>query len=130
MKKKHIVILVIIGICALGIYLFMLNAQTKLDQLKSLKIENVNIQDVDDGTYQGSYSVFPVIVEVEVTIKNHMITNIDIIKHQNGQGLKAESLIESVIDKQSLDIDAVVGATYSSKVILKAIEDALLKAND
>lgn len=31
-----------------------------------------------------------------------------------------------VVEAQSLQVDAVSGATYSSKVILKAIEDALV----
>ena len=34
-------------------------------------------------------------------------------------------LFRSVIERQGLDADCVSGATYSSKVILKAIENAL-----
>ena len=34
-----------------------------------------------------------------------------------------------VIAKQSLDVDAVAGASYSSKAFLKAVENALTKEN-
>jgi len=40
-------------------------------------------------------------------------------------GGKAESIVDDVIAKQSLDVDVVTGATYSSSTILKAIEDSL-----
>jgi len=37
----------------------------------------------------------------------------------------AELITDMVIDSQSLKVDVVSGATYSSKIILKAIENAL-----
>ncbi len=39
----------------------------------------------------------------------------------------AEIITDKVIDTQSLQVDAISGATYSSKTILKAIENALKK---
>jgi uncharacterized protein with FMN-binding domain len=73
----------------------------------------------------GSYSVFPVSVDVEVEVSNHVITSILITKHDNGQGTPAEVIIDDVILAQSIDVDSISGATYSSKVILLAIKDAL-----
>ena len=35
---------------------------------------------------------------------------------------------KKIIDKQTYDIDAVSGSTYSSKGIIEAVEDALSKA--
>ena len=62
---------------------------------------------------------------MKVTVKNHAITDIDLLKHQNGQGKPAEVITERVLAAQSLKVDTVSGATMSSKVILLAIEDAL-----
>jgi len=39
-------------------------------------------------------------------------------------------IVDSVIENQSLDVDAISGATYSSKVILKAIENALARGSN
>ena len=44
-------------------------------------------------------------------------------------GEKAEEIIYEVINMQSIDVDTVSGATYSSKVILKAIENALIESD-
>ncbi len=43
-------------------------------------------------------------------------------------GQPAEAIIEDVVEDQSLDVDSVSGATYSSRVILKAIEATLIEA--
>lgn len=99
--------------------------QAQLDKLTEAVITEPTLSTIKDGTYKGSYSAFPVSVSVNVTIKDHQITAITILKHDNGQGKPAEAIIEEVIDQQSLDVDVISGATYSSKVILKAIEDAL-----
>jgi uncharacterized protein with FMN-binding domain len=55
-----------------------------------------------------------------------MIKKIEIVRHLNGQGKPAEVIPDRVIEMQSLDVDIISGATYSSKVILKAIENALI----
>jgi len=81
-----------------------------------------------DGVYRGNYSLSgtPVKVTLDVTIQNQNITGIKIIKHSCSPiGKKAEKLTGTVIEKQSLNVDAVSGATASSKSILKAIENAL-----
>lgn len=94
-----------------------------------MEIKEPDLLQISDGVYKGSYAAFPVIVDVSVTVKNHEITDINIQKHQNGQGKEGESIVNSVMQKQSLQVDAVSGATYSSIVILKAVENALLKTN-
>jgi uncharacterized protein with FMN-binding domain len=49
------------------------------------------------------------------------------LSHGHGPNHGADALLPRVIDAQSLAVDAVSGSTYSSKVVLKAIETALKK---
>jgi len=98
---------------------------SNLENLALIQIDDVDLEKVEDGLYMGSYSVFPVSVDVEVEVSNHVITSILITKHDNGQGTPAEVIIDDVILAQSIDVDSISGATYSSKVILLAIKDAL-----
>jgi len=129
MKKKHKIILGILVVVIIGAYFGIKTIESNLDQLKDLKISNVDISKVPDGTYTGSYKVFPIIAEVKVTVKNHEITGIELVKHKSGQGAPAEIIPSKVVEAQTLEVDTVSGATYSSKVILKAIENALNNAN-
>lgn len=129
MKRKYKVIIIIVVICVL-IALFTIirivsNSQTNLAQLTDIEIKNINLAEISDGVYNGSYSVFPISAKVKVTVSNHQITKIELIKHFNGQGTAAEIIPEKVVKAQSLEVDTVSGATYSSKVILKSIENAL-----
>ncbi len=128
MKKPVKIILVIFSIVALlaiaGAIFFSSNSRN-LEDLKDIKIRDIDLSSVSDGTYEGKYAVFPVSVIVNVTVRDHLITGIDLVKHVNGKGQAAESIPDQVIEEQSLDVDVVSGATYSSKVILLAIDDAL-----
>jgi len=126
MKKKILIWLIIITCIITGsIITASAVIQRNLTKLAQEDIPDVNLAEISDGDYQGSYSVFPVSVIVKVTVENHKIINIELIEHFNGQGTPAEILLDKVEESQSLQVDIISGATYSSKVILKAIENAL-----
>jgi len=96
--------------------------------IKKVTVNNVDLQKVKDGEFIGEYNVHNIVkVIVSVTIIDHIITNIKILKHKNVKGKKAEIIPERVIATQSIKVDTVTGATNSSKVILKAIENSLKK---
>lgn len=79
-----------------------------------------------DGIYEGKFHPGRFVgATVAVYVQGHRITAIDIVEHNYGQGKPAESITESVILRQGLDVDVVTGATVSSKVMLVAIENAL-----
>jgi len=131
MKKRWKVSLIILGVIALlfvAFVIIMSQAEKNMAAMPELPLEDVDLAAIPDGTYPGSYSAFPVEVEIEVTVQGGKITAIDLIKHINGQGKAAEVLAGMVVEAQSLQADAITGATYSSKVILLAIRDALTGA--
>ncbi|NPV80547.1 MAG: FMN-binding protein [Firmicutes bacterium] len=115
-----------LGVTGIKSYIKTLDANLK--QLANLPISDVDISKIADGTYAGTYEVFPVAAEVKVTIKNHRITGIELVKHRHGRGAPAGIIPSKVVEAQTLNVDMVTGATYSSKVILKAIENALNSA--
>lgn len=120
MKKKYI-ILILVVICLLSI------KNNIVKQANKVIINNLELSSIDDGIYNGEYTLSPVNAIVQVQIKNHQIYEIKILEHQNGFGEKAEIINNHVIDEQTLNVDVISGATVSSKVILKAIENALSK---
>jgi uncharacterized protein with FMN-binding domain len=88
-----------------------------------------DVAKVHDGTYEGKAFILPVSVRVRAAVSGGRLVSVDLLKHFNGQGKSAEVIIPVVIDKQSLGVDVIAGATYSSLAILKAIEDALSKGS-
>jgi len=93
----------------------------------AMEVRSVDISSIKEGIYRGEYMSGPVKVIVDVVVKDHKIQGINIIEHQNGLGKKAETIVEDIVEAQSLKVEVVSGATFSSKVILKAVESALEK---
>ena len=58
-------------------------------------------------------------------LEDGRIAAVQLVRHDHGLGSGAESLPRAVVESQSLELDAVSGATVSSKCILKAVETAL-----
>ena len=130
MKRKKLKILLLIllvlivigGITAASLASKM---ERELNALAAEEMKVIELSTLEDGSYEGKYKAFPIDVELTVNIADHAIQSIDLIKHFNGQGEAAEAILEDVVEAQSLQVDTISGATYSSKVILKAIEAAL-----
>jgi len=58
-------------------------------------------------------------------LQDGAIVAINLLRHDNGRGASAEQVINDMVDKQTTDVDAISGATNSSNVIRKAVENAL-----
>jgi uncharacterized protein with FMN-binding domain len=127
--RRLLVIAAVLAVLCAGAILvgrsFIKKAEAGLEELSSARIPDPDLSAVKDGTYTGSWSAFPVKAVVDVTVSGGRITAIKLVRHRNGQGDGAEVIPSRVIEAQSLQVDAASGATYSSKVILLAIGDAL-----
>ncbi len=81
-----------------------------------------------DGVYTGSGRGYRGTITVEVTIENGYIAAIKIVSYIDDESYfrKASSkILDRVIEAQSVGVDTVSGATYSSNGILEAVADAL-----
>lgn len=127
MKRNRNRLLVISCIIVLILFTCVTSINAYLNNIRKLNAVSPDLSLLADGDYQGEYTILPVDVEVKVSIENNQIIHIEILKHFNGLGKQAEAIIPLVLNQQSLDIDSVSGATVSSKCILKAIENAMIK---
>lgn len=87
-----------------------------------------NLSTLADGVYTGSHEIVWVGATVKVTVKDHVITEIELVEHKHDRGIDAEVIPSRVVNAQSLDVDIVSGVTASSKIILQAIANALAQA--
>jgi len=130
--KKGLGIVAVVLVFAIVGMVFMVN---KLDKDAALileePIEEVSFEDLEDGVYVGEYmEAMATNAKVEVHVVNGKISNVILLVHENGRGEEAEAIIKEVIEDQSVMVDDVVGATYSSRVIKLAIMDALKVDSD
>ncbi|MCE1196127.1 FMN-binding protein [bacterium] len=92
---------------------------------KLAALPKFDIKSFSDGEYAGKAFLFPVKVKLDLTIAGGALRRIAIREHFNGRGKPAESIVASVLETQSVQVEAISGATHSSVVILQAISDAL-----
>lgn len=88
--------------------------------------------DIADGVYKGSATGFSGPVTVAVTILDKKIVSIDILSASDDEAFfnRAKGVIDRIISSQSLDVDVVSGATYSSNGIIGAVKNALTGEKD
>jgi Uncharacterized protein conserved in bacteria len=129
-KKTGIQIAVVLLIIALAIgtyfavnYIMQLNEYKK--RIAAISISNVDLSKIPDGSYVGSYDAIMIAARVRVDVSDHAITDVKLLYHKNERGKKAEVIVNEIKTAQSLKVDTISGATNSSKVILKAAQNAL-----
>jgi uncharacterized protein with FMN-binding domain len=84
-----------------------------------------------DGSWQGKAPGIHGDVLLTVSVEKGKIAKITIDKEEEAAGvtdLAFTRIPETIIKQQKTQVDAVSGATGSSKAIMAAVEDALTKA--
>ena len=107
--------LLVIGLFAGGLYLKSISDYKA--KVAALTFDEIDLTKVEDGVYEGQCDTGIVRVRVQVTIRNHQLESIELLEHENGTGTPAEAILDQMVQNQTTAVDAVSGATCSSKVI-------------
>lgn len=88
--------------------------------------------DLTDGVYKGTGTGYAGGITVAVQIKDKQIVAIDILSSSDDAAFfkRAQAVIDKIIKGQTLDVDTVSGATYSSRGIISAVKNALIGEKD
>ena len=88
--------------------------------------------DLEDGVYKGTGTGYAGNITVSVQIKDKQIVSIDILSSSDDEEFfsRAKAVIDKIIEGQTLDVDTVSGATFSSRGIISAVKNALTGEKD
>jgi len=84
-----------------------------------------------DGIFQGEGKGYKGIITMEVEVESGEITRVEVVEHRDDRKWfnRANRVIPgSIIDAQSVDVDTVSGATYTSLGMIEGAEEALSKS--
>ena len=97
---------------------------------KTNNSSKINDAKLKDGQYTGVAQGFSGPITVRVTIANESITNVEILSHSDDAPYfaKAMSVVSRILGKPGKTVDTVSTATYSSRGIINAVNNALSKA--
>ena len=133
MKNK----LLLIGIAGVLILCFTNCRRLKLEhtEARNLPLSDIYFNNLSDGTYIGYYEGGMYkwrVCTVEVLVNSGKVRNIEMLSSSDpGAKNTSDSLLfDRVVKAQSLQVDVISGATLTSKSYLKAVENALSKAQE
>ena len=91
---------------------------------------SVGSKQIKDGQYIGTAQGFNGPIKVRVTVKEGSIAKIEILSHHddNPYFQRASRVISKILGKPGKAVDTVSQATYSSRGIINAVNNALSKA--
>ena len=93
------------------------------------KVETViDFTKIADGTYTGKADGLMGPIEVQVKVAGGKVTEVTVISNQETPDVAGEALKQipkAIVEKQTVKVDAVSGATFASKGIIGAVKNAL-----
>ena len=124
--KALLLLLLALALLVLG-GMTAMQAQARRSMAELDAVPVIPLSAVTDGVYEGVQETPLVKVTVSVTVQNHAIAGIQLLRHENGRGAPAEALLEEMVRGNTSEVEVVSGATMSSKVITAAVRNALAK---
>ena len=122
MKK---IFYVILGIVLLGTSGCLSLTASMKKNLAKIENEDIDMETVEDGIFEGHSELDPVKVDVKVLVENHKLIKVELLRHECGLGHPADVIVDKMVEQNTWDVDAVSGATVSSEIIKNAVNKAL-----
>jgi len=127
--NSWLLILVSAGLI-LAVFLFSSCAGLKTESwAEKSRVYEADDEEPVDGVYEGAALGYRGIIRVRVGYENGAITDITVIESREDRavgGAAMEELIDRVLLDNSTDVDAISGATETSKGFLAAVENAIM----
>jgi uncharacterized protein with FMN-binding domain len=128
--RTIIIVRVAILLLAGGVVAAILMESAKLRTYRQMVISHVEPAFIRDGVYRGAASDGSFTYEVDVTVKGKTIVEVTAVSNRATPYARyAEGVFSRVLNNQSPAVDAITRATTSSKMLLKAVENALSGAS-
>ncbi len=102
-----------------------------LEPVEDIIVEPIIKSKWIDGVYTATVRAYRPNMQVQTTIKDDQIIDIQILSHRESRGYYErafEQIPASIISTQSTNVDTISGATYTSKGIINGVKEALSQA--
>ncbi|MCK4602514.1 MAG: FMN-binding protein [Phycisphaerae bacterium] len=101
----------------------------EMRHVRDMTIGDVDPAAIADGDYPGEFTYDKFTYVVMTTIQRGRIGSIDVLTCRNNRhARKAQAVIGNIIEAQTTNVDAITGATTTSKALMKAVENSLTDA--
>jgi len=114
-------------VVALAGNLWLQNVQ--LERYRQQPVAVVDVSALRDGTYDGSDTQAGFTYRVLVTVADGRIAQVEVLENREGDYARLATLAaDKLLGRPRNDVDAISGATTTSKALMRAVADALQSA--
>jgi uncharacterized protein with FMN-binding domain len=125
-KIKRAVVLIVVGIIVLFLISGLVMQSIMIHNYRTMEIADSKLTSLADGTYEGEAEDGAFTYRVEVVVLELAIKDLKVTANRTSPYARfAEAVIPRIIAAQNANVDAITGATTTSKVLMKAVENAL-----
>ena len=126
MKRGIRVLLIAAGVVAALLIVMVIGATAGMGAVRRTRVNPVDLQQIADGVYGGSFRKGRFAYGVEVTVRDHRIVSADSTDRLQPQEAVVREILARVVERQSVALDTVSGATLTTRAVTKAVENALV----
>ncbi|MBN2323596.1 MAG: hypothetical protein JXQ30_07675 [Spirochaetes bacterium] len=124
-NRKAILSAAVSALCALSLIAGSSGEPPWRTEVLEAELRDIDLSRVDDGLYTGRHEYRSKMYIVQAEVSDPRIVKIEIVEwEENDARAKALAVFDLVIERQSLCVDAVTGATTASKLYLLCLENA------
>ena len=120
---------ILIVICVILTFVMYMQRRTRnyYKQAAQLPFYNIQVKDVQNGTYRGKVYTKFMHVQLDVSVADGKLTKIDIIENEGAYGKKVAPILDEMIAQNSSVVSAIKGEELASIVFVACVDDALRK---
>lgn len=98
----------------------------QLNKLRTMPVNFIDLKNSEDGKYIGIFEGGGGPYSATVVIRDHHIVQVALASERRSKYIDyAKGIVPRILEAQSPSVDAITGATTTSKCMMKAVEDAL-----
>ena len=125
MKKGIKVLLIVLAVLIALIAIGLIGAYSGLGYGREMTVNPVDLSKIADGSYTGTFRKGRFSHSVEVTVKDHRIEAVKATGAKMPSEATIRQIFERIVQEQAVNLDAVSGASLTTKAVTKAVENAL-----
>ncbi len=126
-KKEGIFRTVMIVVCFALVFctFFVGRGRRQIREAASLELRDVDMNGIQDGIYEGSARTSYMRVVLEVSVSNHRISSINIVKNEGSRGQNPQPLLDMMIQSNRTLFVPPEGTELEAVVFMNAVGNAL-----
>ena len=96
-------------------------------ETKKLPFLNTPLEKVADGTYEGKTYTSFLHLQVEVTVKNHTLTDIQLIENKGSKGHLLDKMVQKMLEQNKVVVQPESKDKLASLVLISCVDSAINK---